>query len=371
LAKEDRNPEQLLYAGKMSNTVDNDVANEQEEGVGLDPRKAAILKTVVTDYVETSLPVGSAQVAKDPEIDVSPATVRADMAALEKEGYLTHPHTSAGRVPTDKGYRFFVDHLAPPLPLGEAQEEQVQEFFSRAHGELERMLADTSQLLARLTDTAAIVVPPAHEGLVIRSAILSRLSPHTALLVLVLSNGTIERQAIPIGEEVADEDLRAAGNLLDQHFTGRAPAELVGSEPAPLAGRREVDDLVSFVRTTLRLPQPNEHGPEQVFVGGAARMIEHFEAVEQVRAVLSILEESFVVVSLLHDVLTKGKSVSIGSEHGLEPLAECSLVVAPFGGSGNAAGTIGILGPTRMDYPQALAAVAVVGQRLSRELESG
>ncbi len=339
-----------------------------DEDRTLDARKAAILKTVVTGYVETSVPIGSAQVARDPEIDVSPATVRADMAALERDGYLTHPHTSAGRVPTDKGYRFFVDHLAPPLPLGEAQQEQVQEFFSRAHGELERMLSDTSQLLARLTDTAAIVVPPAHEGLVVRSAILSRLSPHTALLVLVLSNGALERQAIPIPEEVAGEDLRAASNFLDQHLSGRAPSEL-GLE-LPLTGRPELDDLVSRVRELLVAPVVDEHPPEQVFVGGAARMTEHFAAVEQVRAVLSILEESFVVVSLLHEVLTKGQSVSIGSEHGLEPLAECSLVVAPFGAKGEAAGTIGILGPTRMDYPQALAAVAVVGQRLSRELES-
>jgi heat-inducible transcriptional repressor len=338
----------------------------------LDDRKAAILKTVVSDYVETSLPVGSAQVARDPSIDVSPATVRADMAALERDGYLTHPHTSAGRVPTDKGYRFFVDHLAPPLPLGPAQQEQVQEFFSRAHGELERMLADTSRLLAQLTDTAAIVVPPAHESLVVRSAILTRLSPHTALLVLVLSNGTIERQTLAISEDVLDEDLRAASNFIDQHFGGRSPERLAhDAVKLPPSGRAEVDALVDITCQALDTPRSPQLSTDQVFVGGAARMIEHFEAVEQVRAVLSILEQSFVVVSLLHDVLTKGQSVSIGSEHGLEPLAECSLVVAPFGGEGEAAGTIGILGPTRMDYPQALAAVAVVGRRLSRELQQG
>jgi heat-inducible transcriptional repressor len=342
----------------------------------LDDRKAAILKTVVSEHVETSLPVGSAQVARDPSIDVSPATVRADMAALERDGYLTHPHTSAGRVPTDKGYRFFVDHLAPPLPLGAAQQEQVQEFFSRAHGELERMLADTSRLLAQLTDTAAIVVPPAHESLVVRSAILTRLSPHTALVVLVLSNGTIERETIAISEDVADEDLRAASNFIDQHFAGRSPDQLAhdrgtpGSAPSAMSSTRpEIDALVELARQALDMPRSPKTSADQVFVVGAARMIEHFEAVEQVRAVLSILEQSFVVVSLLHDVLTKGQSVSIGSEHGLEPLAECSLVVAPFGGEGEAAGTIGILGPTRMDYPQALAAVAVVGRRLSRELQ--
>ncbi|HET9092747.1 MAG TPA: heat-inducible transcriptional repressor HrcA, partial [Acidimicrobiales bacterium] len=355
----------------MSASEDNPTSGAEAAQAALDDRKAAILKAVVTDYVETSLPVGSAQVARDPLVDVSPATVRADMAALERDGYLTHPHTSAGRVPTDKGYRFYVDHLAPPLPLGESQQEQVQEFFSRAHGEIERMLADTSRLLAQLTDTAAIVVPPGHEQLVVRSAILTRLSAKMALLVIVLSNGTIDRHQVMIEEEVPDTDLRAASNYLDEHFANRSTGQLAGEVVLPPSGRPEVDALVELARRSLGSQDRPEHVPEQVFVGGAARMIEHFEAVEQVRAVMSILEQSFVVVSLLHDVLLKGQSVSIGSEHGVAPLAECSLVVAPFGGEGEAGGTIGILGPTRMDYPQALAAVAVVGQRLSRELERG
>jgi len=341
------------------------------DAFALDERKAAILKAVVTDYVQTSVPVGSAQVARDPAVDVSPATVRADMAALERDGFLTHPHTSAGRVPTDKGYRFFVDHLSPPLPLEEAQQEQVQEFFSRAHGELERMLADTSRLLAQLTDTAAIVVPPAHERLVVISALLTRLSPHTALLVLVFSNGSIDRRSLAIDESLADEDVRAASNYVEQHFTGHSAVHLASADlTLPPSGRPEVDELVALARATLDAPPAPELG-DQVFVGGTSRIVEHFEAVEQVRSVMSILEQSFVVVSLLREMLTKGQHVSIGSEHGLDSLAECSLVIAPFGTGGEAAGTIGILGPTRMDYPKALAAVAVVGQRLSQELEQG
>lgn len=339
---------------------------------GLDDRKAAILKTVVTDYVETSQPVGSAQVARDPEIDVSPATVRADMAALERDGYLSHPHTSAGRVPTDKGYRFFVDHLAPALPLRPAKQEQVHEFFSRAHGELERMLSDTSRLLSQLTDSAAIIVPPAHERLVVRSAIVSRISSHTALLVLVLSNGIVEKHTIALPEHVEEDDVRAASTYVDLHFGDRSPTQLSpGADVLPAASRPEVDAIVDLCRRALDASTASELASDQYFVGGAARMVQRFEAVEQVRAVLSILEQSYVVVSLLQDVLTKGQSVSIGSEHGFEPLNECSVVVAPFGGDGETFGTIGILGPTRMDYPQALAAVAIVGQRLSRELRQG
>jgi heat-inducible transcriptional repressor len=341
----------------------------------LDARKAAILKTVVTDYVETAQPVGSSQVARDSSIDVSPATIRADMATLERDGFLTHPHTSAGRVPTDKGYRFFVDHLASPLPLLPQKQEQVREFFSRAHGEIERMLHDTSQLLAGLTDCTAVVVSTDHERLVVRTALLTRLARRTALLVVVLSNGAVDKQAIAIDEDVADEDVAEASAYLQQHFCERTLAQLA-SEGIALAETRcpNVDSLVQLCRLALDTTAEPESRSDQVFVGGTSLMAERFGAVEQVRAVLSILEQSYVVVSLLQDVIAQGLSVSIGSENRLEPLAECSLVVAPIAGEdGTSMGTgaIGVLGPTRMDYPQALAAVAVVGQRLSRQLQEG
>jgi heat-inducible transcriptional repressor len=348
----------------------SDTTNSEPE---LDARKAAILRTVVTGYVETAQPVGSSQVARESAVEVSPATIRADMAALERDGYLTHPHTSAGRIPTDKGYRFFVDHLEPLMPLLPAKQEQVHEFFSRAHGELERMLQDTSRLLSQLTDYAAVVVGPPSEKLVVRTALLTRLSSHTALLVVVMSNGIVEKRAVAVGEEVTDEDIEAASNYLHHHFSDRSLTQLGTSGPAlPESGRQRIDALVDACRQVLDGSVESDTTTDQVFVGGAARMAERFEALDQVRAVLGILEHSFVVVSLLRDVIAQGQSVSIGSEHGeLTSLAECSLVVAPFEGEGDSRGTIGILGPTRMDYPSALAAVAVVGHRLTRELQHG
>jgi heat-inducible transcriptional repressor len=340
----------------------------------LDERKAAILTTVVTDYVETAQPVGSSQVARDSTIDVSPATIRSDMAALERDGYLMHPHTSAGRVPTDKGYRFFVDHLPVSSDLGDSKREQIQEFFSRAHGELERMLADTSRLLAQLTDSAAIVIGPGpgYERLVVRSAILVRISSLTGLLVIVLSNGVVDKHTIALRPECSDADVDAASAFVQQHFVDCSISQLAsGGTPIAESGIAEVDRLVAASREILAGTVDDAEGADQVFVGGAARMVQRFAAVDQVRAVLTILEQSFVVVTLLRDVLAHGQSVAIGSEHGLATLAECSLVVAPFAGEDDTVGTIGILGPTRMDYPQALAAVAVVGQRLSRELRHG
>ena len=331
----------------------------------LDDRKAAILKSVVTGYVETAQPVGSSQVARDPVIEVSPATVRADMAALEREGYLTHPHTSAGRIPTDKGYRFFVDHLGNLQPLARAEHEQVQVFFSRAHGELERVLQDTSRLLAHLTDCAAVVVSPAHEALVVRSALIARLGSRTAMAVAVLSNGVVEKRSIALHDDVPESVLSFASTVLQQRLSGCSLDQLPPETPS---GEAAVDELVTACVEALKDAEAVA-GNEQVFVGGAAHMAERFDAIDQVRAVLGILEQSYVVVTLLRDVLAQGQSVSIGSEHaGVEPLAECSLIVAPYESDGVAIGTIGVLGPTRMDYEHALAAVAVVGQRLTREL---
>jgi heat-inducible transcriptional repressor len=334
----------------------------------LDARKSAILRKVVTEHIETAQPVGSSHVVRDPAIDVSPATVRSDMAALERDGYLTHPHTSAGRIPTDKGYRFFVDHLTDAPLLDPARHEQVSDFFDRAHGELERMLRDTSRLLSSLTDHAAVVVAPAHEVLVVRSSLLTRLGPRVVLHVVVLSNGGVEKHAVDIDEGTSDEDVSSANGVLAGHLVGRTLGTV--ELPGP-SGHEDVDDIVlgcceALSGTTRPMPTADE-----VYVGGAARMAQQFSAVDQVREVLSILEQSFVVVSLLQDVLSAGQSVSIGAENRVESLAECSLVVAPYEVDSEVVGTIGILGPTRMNYPQALAAVAVVSQRLGRQLSSG
>ncbi len=332
----------------------------------LDDRKAAILRVVVEEYIETAQPVGSAMVARLPELAVSSATVRNEMGALEREGYLVQPHTSAGRIPTDKGYRFFVDSLAKPGPLDAAQNQQVREFFARAHGEIEQMLHDTSRLLSNLTDYAAVVIAPSHETATIRSVQLVGLAPTLALLVVVLSNGSVEKRSLELSADVTDAQLGATGAHLSSYLVGYA----VGSTfSVPSTLDRVIDTLVTDALEALAGGHDAE--PDHVFVGGTARMAAAFDAVGTVRQVLSILEQQYVVVTLLQDVLDRGLSVAIGTEHGLLPLADCSIVVAPYQVEGEPAGTVGVLGPTRMRYEQALAAVAVVSKRLGKALTEG
>src|ERR1700760_980331 len=171
----------------------------------LDDRKAAILRAVVEEYIETAQPVGSASVSRVPGMAVSPATVRNEMGALEREGYLAQPHTSAGRIPTDKGYRFFVDSIAPSGGrLDPTQSQQVRAFFAKAHGELERMLSDTSRFLAGLTDYAAVVVRDAEDPASIRSVQLVPLTSRVVLLVVVLASGVIEKHTLDMAHDVDD-----------------------------------------------------------------------------------------------------------------------------------------------------------------------
>ena len=333
----------------------------------LDERKAAILRAVVEEYIATAQPVGSSHVAAVPGFSVSSATVRNEMAVLERDGFLVQPHTSAGRIPTDKGYRYFVDSLARPGSLDPNQRHQVKEFFARTHGELEQMLHDTSTLLTHLTDYAAVVVGSAvHETAAVRSAQLVSLTPRVALLVVVLSNGSIEKRTLDLTEDATDERMAVANARLASTAVGKPLADI--GDPAP-TGDRVVDDLLVAAVATLRATAVDDG--EQVYVGGASRMALAFDALATVRQVLSILEQQYVVVTLVRDVIDRGLSVAIGTEHGFEPLAECSVVVAPYVVDGEIAGTVGVLGPTRMNYPQAMAAVGAVSKRLSAHLTEG
>ena len=330
----------------------------------LDDRKAAILRAVVEEYIETAQPVGSSHVTRTAAVKVSPATVRNEMAVLERDGYLTQPHTSAGRIPTDKGYRFFVDQLTGPGALEPAQRHAVKEFFARAHGELEQMLHDTTRLLTDLTHYAALVMAPPREAETVRSVQLVSLGGSTALALAVLSDGTVEKALIEVEPGTGEERLAAAGVQLAATLTGNMLDESVVLSPT---GDRATDRLAEDALRAL--VQAGSAEPDQLFVGGAAQMATTFDAIETVRRVLAILEQQFVLVSLLRQAIhDEGLRVSIGTEHGVEPLAQCSLVVAPYVYEGSHVGTIGVLGPTRMNYPQAIAAVGVVSQRLSRTL---
>lgn len=340
--------------------------------MSLDDRKSAILRAVVQQYIETAQPVGSNTIARRDDVSVSSATVRNEMHDLEREGYLVQPHTSAGRVPTEKGYRFFVDAIGGTEPLSPRGVAQVSDFFAAAHGELEQLLGQTSHLLSTLTDSAAVVTGIEVEAATLRSVQLVDLNPSVHMVVAVTSAGSVLKYTfeLPDGSsDAADSDAGAvedSQDLLASAVLGRSLSE-IGSAAVPTGARgsdlanRAVGALVAGLQAERDL----------LYVDGASRIANTFDARETVESVLTVLEKQFVIVSLLKEIVDSGMTVAIGSETGMAPLAECSVVVAPYESDSGATGAIAVLGPTRMDYAHTVSAVAAVSQRLSRLLTEG
>jgi len=334
-----------------------------DEEITLDERKAAILRAVIEEYTETAQPVGSSAVAAVGSLKVSAATIRNDMVALEKAGYLRQPHTSAGRVPTQKGYRHFVDHIDPKALVG-AERRQVAAFFGQMRGEIEEVMRETAALLANLTHYAAVVVDESDEAATVRSVQLVTLAERNVMLVMVLSNGQVLKSSFDFEADIDQATIEAATGALRAALEGRpvsGPGSLTPS------GDPAVDGLAGQFHGSLA----SLVDAERVYVDGTSKVVSAFEAVESVGQVLTILEQQLVVVSLLADVVERGLTVVIGTETGVEPLSECSLVVSPYEIAGEHAGSIAVLGPTRMNYPQAMSAVAAVSSQLGHRLSEG
>jgi heat-inducible transcriptional repressor len=332
----------------------------------LDERRARVLRAIVEEYVTTAQPVGSQTIATSRELGVSSATVRNDMTVLEREGYLQQPHTSAGRIPTDRGYRFFVDHFARAPGLPPAERRTVADFFASAHRALEDLLHETSQLLADLTHHASVVLGPGADAAVVRNVHLVMLQPGVVLAIAVLANGVVEKAVLEVGTEPTEQQLTAAAAALNAQLQGSSLAAL----PEPTTtGDPDVDRYVRAARDALRSQLVGQHEP--LYVSGASRIaLEQaaFPREGSAARLLELLEHQIVVVSLVRGILDQGITVRIGTENEQEELRDCSLVLAPYAIEGEIAGTVGVLGPTRMDYQRALAVVAAVSQQLGRTL---
>lgn len=327
----------------------------------LDVRKAAILYAVVQEYIDTAQPVGSLRVSDSPGVDASPATVRSEMAALESEQYLGQPHTSAGRVPTVKGYRFFVDQWRERPPRLDVEDRrQLDEFFAASRGEFEALLLGTAALLSDLTHSTAVVVAPSPAAAIVRSAHLVELAAGTVMAVAVMSSGVIEKRNFTVPADTSPTVLDDASRRLASRIVGRTLCEVeeCGDGEDPL--------LAAAIRALREAAEQSE-----MFVGGTWKLAGALGEVHQLSEVLSLLEEQFAMVELMRRVIERGNRVAIGEETGLASLTDCSIVLAPYDADGASGGAIGVIGPTRMDYPQVLSAVAAVSEQLGPALGEG
>ena len=333
----------------------------------LDVRKLAILRAVVTEYVARGEPVGSKRVVEVARLDVSAATVRNEMAALEELGYIAQPHTSAGRVPTDLGYRRFVDDLRDNPELDDPRRELVQELLGSAR-DVEDLLARTSSVLSQLTRLVSLVIAPAIDASRLKLVELVGLSPGSALLLMVADTGRVEKRSVDLPASTTEADLARVRAVLGEHVRGRRLGEvhaavnaIVDDAPADL---REVLLAVADA-TAVDLADDTVH---HVFVGGQASLAgdETFER-EHLSRMLQLLEERATLARLLSDATAdNAPTVRIGGENQVEDLRAASLVAQRY--QLVTAGSLGVLGPTRMDYAGVLATVRAVADQLQETL---
>lgn len=337
----------------------------------LDERKALVLRAIVSHYVSTGEPVGSKTLVDRYKLRVSPATVRNDMGHLEDAGYIYQPHTSAGRIPTDVGYRFFVDAWGSDVRLPADQAQQIRTFFGQPRWELEDSLRQTAALLSDLTDHAAVVFAPALDRSVVRHVELVRLSTSRAMFVLVTDTGIVENHVLHVDDVLTDDQLEQASQKL---------SSVVVDKPLDAAGRAIVDGIEAFpaelrepVAAVSRAVQEdlNKRETDRVFLEGASNIVDEdkFADLETVRQVIGALENRRLLLEVMADALSvENVSVRIGAENLAEGMQSSTVIAAPYAVGGSILGSLGVVGPTRMDYRKTIAAVYEVSANLGRML---
>lgn len=337
----------------------------------LDERKLEILRAIVTDYVSSMEPVGSRALVERHQLDVSPATVRNDMAVLEEEGYITQPHTSAGRIPTDKGYRMFVDRLGAIKPLSVAERRAITAFMEGAV-EIDDVVRRTVRLLASITRQVAIVQYPVSTSTTIRHFETVVLGPERAVVILVHSTGNVDQRFVELhGEtpdDVADLTSRFASALVGHTTTVAVEKAMSVVEALPPQTRVLGQVVASHVMELVA-----GDSSTRVVVGGVpnlSRFGDEFD--HSVRPVLEALEEHVVLLRLLSEANeVDNLVVRIGHENPYEELRGTSVVASSYGDRSTLRATLGIVGPTRMDYPSTMASVRAVANYVGRFLSEG
>lgn len=335
-----------------------DVANE------LTTRQRTILGLVVREYVATAAPVSSRSITEQYGLGVSSATVRNEMAYLEELGYLTHPHTSAGRVPTEKGYRYFVQRLMGEVELPLAEQRMIRHQFYQVSLDLEQWMRLAATVLARTAHTAAVVTSPRPDHCRFKHVELISTRGAVVLLILVLEEGLVKQQILTLTEVRSQEALSQVSNWLNDAFRGLTADEIIAESRTLPAFEQEVGRIIA---ETMR--RVDRQGGE-VYRDGLLNVVGQPEstASESFQQVLRVLEERALLETILSDVLSfggNGVQVVIGGEGHWDELSECSLVLARYGVNGEATGALGVLGPTRMSYERAISVVRYVSRLLS------
>ncbi|NIJ13119.1 heat-inducible transcriptional repressor [Saccharomonospora amisosensis] len=334
-----------------------------------DERRFEVLRAIVADYVSNHEPVGSKALVDRHNLGVSSATVRNDMAALEEDGYITQPHTSAGRIPTDKGYRLFVDKLSEVKPLSSAERRAIGQFLEGAL-DLDDVLRRSVRLLAQLTRQVAVVQYPTLTNSTVRHVEVVLLTPARLMLVLITDTGRVDQRIVDLGDVISDDSVARLRDVLNSALQGHRLAEAAAKvSELPEHAPTELRDAMTRVCTVL-VESLVEHPEERLVLGGTANLTRNVaDFPGSLRQVLEALEEQVVVLKLLAAARNPGAiTVRIGEENEDEQMRSTSVVSIGYGSDEILMGGMGVVGPTRMDYPGTIAAVRAVANYVGQIL---
>lgn len=340
----------------------------------MDDRKSRVLQAIIDDYVATAEPVGSRTLARKYQLGVSPATIRNEMADLEELGFLEQPHTSAGRVPSNRGYRYYVDCLMEAQDLTPAEEEQIRQVFQRRVSELDTLIQQTARLLSETTHYTSLVSGPQTGKAHFHQLQIVPLDEERALLVMVTDTGMVENQVIEVPVEVTLLECKRISGIITEQLRGQSLDRLNASAVRQL--QNELSRYRALLEQTMYflVSRSNSSEQERVFLGGTTNMLAQpeFRNVDKLRALLQVLEQERLVQDILLDehgaVAPTGVHVQIGEEIRLREMQDCSLITATYRVGDETIGRIGVLGPRRMEYGKVVAVVQEVADRLSDQL---
>jgi len=337
----------------------------------LNDRHHGVLRAIVVDYIRTAEPVGSRTISRKYGFSLSPATIRTAMSDLEEMGYVSQPHTSAGRVPTDLGYRLYVDKLMDRPLLSEAEVQHIEEQVIPPRGEVEDMLREAGKLLSALSPYVAVVMTPRlHESQFRRVEFVS-LDADQVLVILLTETDLVHHKVVKVEEPMGQEELERIARCLTDLLRGRTLREVRDHLVSLMAEEKAQYDrmLARALRFGARALEAEPDG--DVYVAGAAHIADQpeFADIAKMKALFGAFEEKSKLVRLLNSCLTgEDFTIFIGSEIPVSEIQELSVIASPYRRGGRVLGVLGVLGPTRMDYGRALALVETTARMLSRAL---
>ncbi|MFZ5946024.1 MAG: heat-inducible transcriptional repressor HrcA [Bacillota bacterium] len=337
----------------------------------LDARKRKVLEAIIIDYIATAEPVGSRTIARKYDLGVSPATIRNEMADLEEMGLIEQPHTSAGRIPSDAGYRFYVDCIMERMVLASEARTLIESTFQKKIKQIEDLIQLSLKTLSQMTNYTSLVLAPQLGKSTLQLIQLMLVEPGKALIVIVTDGGRVENKIVDIPDTITKTDLEIVSSVLNNKFKGLATKEwdktILKEVYAYLLKQQKVVTLaLDFLDSLL-----GEDIEEKVYFAGALNILNQpeFKDVTKVKSLFELLEDENIVSSMLKDDKEEGVQVKIGSENKLDIVKDCSIITATYRLDGKVLGTVGLLGPTRMNYSQAVSVMDFLTQTLSSSLK--